>query len=192
MNLIYLLFGVALGLLLVLFAVFIYYLISNIKCIKYHEEKHCNVCKMSFPEYDYIYCPYCGTRLSLHSSDDLFKEKYENSAIHYLKIKEEYYQAIKDGLKTFELRRNDRNYHVGDLIIFKRIVYSRGEVLTKGSEMLDIYKIDYILKNVPEYGLDNDYCILSISKCFQCEKETNVEFFELEEIGGKHNEENKV
>ena len=27
-----------------------------------------------------------------------------------------------------------------------------------------LYKITYVLKDVPEYGLDKDYCILAIKK----------------------------
>lgn len=70
--------------------------------------------------------------------------------IHILKIENEYLKAIKDGLKTFELRKNDRDYQVGDLIKF--------------SKDKDIYKVTYILKDVPEYGLDSNYCILAIKK----------------------------
>lgn len=74
--------------------------------------------------------------------------------IHILKIEDKYLKAIKDGIKdgikTFELRKNDRDYQVGDLIKF--------------SKDKDIYKITYILKDVKEYGLDSNYCILSIKK----------------------------
>ena len=38
--------------------------------------------------------------------------------LHELKIKEEYWNAILRGDKTFELRKNDRDYQVGDLIHF--------------------------------------------------------------------------
>ena len=68
--------------------------------------------------------------------------------IHLLKIEDEYLKAIKDGIKTFELRKNDRDYQVGDLIKF--------------SKDKDIYRITYILKDVKEYGLDKEYCILGI------------------------------
>ena len=70
--------------------------------------------------------------------------------IHLLKIEDEYLKAIKNGIKTFELRKNDRDYQVGDLIKF--------------SKDKDIYRITYILKDVKEYGLDSNYCILAIKK----------------------------
>ena len=79
--------------------------------------------------------------------------------LHILKIKEEYFNEVIRGEKTFELRKNDRDYQVGDLIHF---------IKTDGFEYFshskNAYRITYILKNVPEYGLDKDYCILGIKK----------------------------
>ncbi|CAK3582438.1 DUF3850 domain-containing protein [Vibrio crassostreae] len=36
--------------------------------------------------------------------------------IHEVKIKAEYLNAIIDGKKTFEIRKNDRDYRVGDRV----------------------------------------------------------------------------
>ncbi len=86
--------------------------------------------------------------------------------LHELKIKHEYLIEVDMGRKTFELRKNDRDYQVGDLIRFIDIKQSNS-----GNCDCDIYidkdtlyKITYILKNVEEYGLDKDYCILAIKK----------------------------
>ncbi len=40
--------------------------------------------------------------------------------IHELKLDEEYFDDVKSGLKTFEIRKNDRNYQVGDLLALSR------------------------------------------------------------------------
>lgn len=37
-------------------------------------------------------------------------------AIHNLKIKSEHLEAIMSGVKTFEIRKNDRNFKVGDRV----------------------------------------------------------------------------
>jgi ASC-1-like (ASCH) protein len=36
--------------------------------------------------------------------------------VHDLKIWPEYFAAVVDGTKTFEVRRNDRNFRVGDIV----------------------------------------------------------------------------
>lgn len=92
--------------------------------------------------------------------------------LHELKIKHEYLLAITTGFKTFELRKNDRDYRVGDLIHFieikNRIIAVNEIGKTKEIETyIDtniLYEITYILKDVPQYGLDKDYCILGIKK----------------------------
>ena len=37
--------------------------------------------------------------------------------IHELKIKPQYYEDIKIGIKTFEIRKNDREFNLGDILI---------------------------------------------------------------------------
>lgn len=90
--------------------------------------------------------------------------------LHELKIKHEYLVEITLGNKMFELRKNDRNYQVGDLIHFIDV----GRIEPTSEDLCGIecccidentlYRITYILKDVPEYGLDKDYCILGIKK----------------------------
>ena len=93
------------------------------------------------------------------------KEK-NKMQLHELKIKEVYLEEVYFGRKTFELRKDDRGYEVGDLIKFK--VIDKEEHSEKGfDEYVDseaLYIITYILRNVPEYGLDKDYCILGIKR----------------------------
>ena len=37
--------------------------------------------------------------------------------VHELKIASEFFEAVKDGRKKFEIRKNDRNYKVGDVLM---------------------------------------------------------------------------
>ena len=74
--------------------------------------------------------------------------------IHTLKIKHKYLEDIKLGLKTFEIRKNDRDFQVGDVIQFLDI----DRALTPHP---NLYGITYLLKDIPEYGLDPAYCIYS-------------------------------
>ena len=85
--------------------------------------------------------------------------------LHELKIKHEYLVEVARGVKTFELRKNDRDYQVGDLIRFIDIRQSNNDncdyVYIDNNTL---YRITYILKDVPQYGLDKDYCILAIKR----------------------------
>lgn len=75
--------------------------------------------------------------------------------IHYLKITPEYYQQAVRGIKQFELRKDDRDYKVGDHVVLQEW---DGEKYT-GRESFHM-KIQYILRDCPEYGLKEGYCIL--------------------------------
>ena len=74
---------------------------------------------------------------------------------HDVKILPEYFKDVKSGKKHFELRRDDRNYNVGDDLHME-------EWTPEGSYTgEDIVKeITYVLRNCPEYGLMNGYCIV--------------------------------
>ena len=41
---------------------------------------------------------------------------------HELKIQPDYFKAVFMGIKTFEIRKNDRGYKVGDMLILKEWV----------------------------------------------------------------------
>ncbi|MBR3470283.1 MAG: DUF3850 domain-containing protein [Lachnospiraceae bacterium] len=72
---------------------------------------------------------------------------------HEIKIKPKYYAAVIAGMKTFELRENDRDYQVGDevkLMEWDEDGYT-GRYYT--------ITITYVLKDVPEYGLAEGFCI---------------------------------
>lgn len=40
---------------------------------------------------------------------------------HRIKIQDKFLARIQSGEKTFEIRKNDRNYQVGDFIVFLRV-----------------------------------------------------------------------
>ena len=77
--------------------------------------------------------------------------------IHKLKIKPEYYTEVEKGNKKAELRKNDRDYQIGDGIVFVVIDDKGNETKTDG-----LYIITHVLKDVSQYGLQDGYAILSI------------------------------
>ena len=68
------------------------------------------------------------------------------SATHDLKCDTEYFQAVKYGKKPFEVRNNDRDFHVGDYINLRE--YDRVKQWYTGEVILKI-KITYVLKDYP-------------------------------------------
>ena len=79
--------------------------------------------------------------------------------LHILKIKDAYFYEVISGSKTFEIRKNDRNFLSYDLIHFVDV--NNEEFLNYEN---NVYQITYVLQDVPEYGLKEDYCILGIKK----------------------------
>ena len=79
--------------------------------------------------------------------------------IHELKILPEYFNDVLSGIKTFEIRKNDRPFCNGDLLALNE--YDPNEKAYTGASCL-VY-VDYILDN-------DDYCksgyvVMSIKPC---------------------------
>jgi len=88
--------------------------------------------------------------------------------IHELKILDKYAAEVALGRKRFELRKDDRGYEVGDLIHFNVIADKPDPTLDACVFTLmnsgNLYRITYILRDVPQYGLAEGYCIFGIEK----------------------------
>ena len=76
---------------------------------------------------------------------------------HDLKCDPEYFQAVKRGDKTFEVRKNDRDFRVGDYIDLRE--YDREKQCYTGDVILKI-KITYILKDY--LALVDDFVVLGL------------------------------
>ena len=77
--------------------------------------------------------------------------------IHVLKTLPEYFQAVLDGTKPFELRRSDRPFRVGDLL---RLQEYDGTNWTGRETTVEV---TYILPG-GSYGLSGKYCILGVTR----------------------------
>jgi len=74
---------------------------------------------------------------------------------HNLKTETEYYQAIERGDKKFELRKNDRNFQVYDILYLEETVEGKYT-----GRKLGPLEIQYILEG-GKYGLPEGYCIMN-------------------------------
>lgn len=75
--------------------------------------------------------------------------------VHELKVQPIYFEQQIRGLKSFELRKDDRDYDAGDYL-FLREYYN--EKYTGREVML---KVTSVLRNAKEFGLKRGYVILS-------------------------------
>lgn len=82
--------------------------------------------------------------------------------IHELKIEPKYYEAIRTGEKTFEVRENDRDYRAGDYLALNELNDSRDGYT--GRSML--VKVTSILND--ERFCKENFVIMGITKCIIC------------------------
>lgn len=41
---------------------------------------------------------------------------------HELKIMDKYFDAVDSNIKPFEVRKNDRDFHVGDMLVLREVI----------------------------------------------------------------------
>jgi len=75
---------------------------------------------------------------------------------HRLKAETHYYQLVEQGIKTFELRVNDRDFQVGDMVTLCEVVLG----VPTGRE-LPPKEIKYILHG-GSFALPETHCILQL------------------------------
>lgn len=86
--------------------------------------------------------------------------------IHALKQHPEHFSDVISGKKLFEVRKNDRDYKVGDLLALNE--YDPETKSYTGASCL-VY-VDYILDN-PEYCKEG-YVVMSIKPCVVHKRDT--------------------
>lgn len=79
--------------------------------------------------------------------------------IHKLKVWLKYYTEISNGNKTFEIRKNDRDFKVDDFLYLQPFDNDKQEEVKIGRALA---KITYILEDAREFGLVDGYVILGL------------------------------
>lgn len=72
------------------------------------------------------------------------------------KVLPEFYREIRSHRKMFEIRKDEDNIQCGDILVLREW---DGEKYTGSRTSREV---TYILRNAPEYGLMEGYCILSL------------------------------
>ncbi len=88
-----------------------------------------------------------------------------NAMTHELKTDPEVWDDVKVGYKTFEIRLDDREYRVGDVLNLRRTQYTGREMKGEGKPLIygesQWVTVKYILHG-PAYGLAEHWVIMSI------------------------------
>lgn len=79
-------------------------------------------------------------------------------AHHELKTWPDLYESMASKIKQFDIRKNDKNFEVGDTLILKKwdpeTEKYTGNILNAN--------VDYIMFG-GQFGIEEEYCIMSIS-----------------------------
>lgn len=77
--------------------------------------------------------------------------------VHELKIRPLYFDAVNEGRKTFEIRKNDRGFQNSDLLMLREWSPEEGY----SSRSLE-FEVGYVFPLSEYFGPENDYVILSL------------------------------
>ncbi|MCL6443412.1 MAG: DUF3850 domain-containing protein, partial [Alicyclobacillus sp.] len=93
-------------------------------------------------------------------------------ATHELKIWPQYFEDVLNGSKTFEIRKNDRGYQVGDTLVLQEWVEKARELDFRPPWQERTYgeytgreckrTVTYIL-NGPAFGIEDGFCVMGLA-----------------------------
>lgn len=72
--------------------------------------------------------------------------------VHQIRVDKTFFEDIEKGIKKFTLRKNDRNYKVGDIL--EKMEFDDGKYTGRSIRQEVIYKLEDFT------GLEDGYCIL--------------------------------
>jgi hypothetical protein len=87
--------------------------------------------------------------------------------VHELKTDPEPFDDVRAGVKHFEIRRNDRDFAVGDELLLRRTEHT-GEAMAGGAPLAYTgescaVRVTHIMRG-PIYGLAAGWCVMSVER----------------------------
>ena len=99
---------------------------------------------------------------------DINGQRERNRMTHHLKTWPTYYDAVQRGEKNFEVRKNDRAFQKGDVVVLERTeADGSGHVpffdggWPPGPKDQMAFRIGFVLAG-GQFGLEPGYCVLSL------------------------------
>lgn len=123
-------------------------------------------------------------RLAAGSGEDIApaSDIVTGAATHELKIRSKFFEAVVSGKKTFEIRKNDRNFKVGDIIALNEHNSVSGYT---GESAL--FEITYVMTDT-EY-VKEGFAVLGIKRCYIHKESPLASFFKAVSERGANNAE---
>ena len=81
-------------------------------------------------------------------------------ATHVLKIRPQYLRDVVSGKKKFEVRKDDRNFQVGDILVLVEF-----DTASPCPEFNESHSLDCVVTyKLPggQFGIESGYCVLGI------------------------------
>lgn len=80
-------------------------------------------------------------------------------ATHELKTWPAYFDAVSDGTKPFELRRDDRDFSAGDILRLREYEPASGRYTGRVVEA----EVSYVVRDAPHFGLMPGFAVLGLA-----------------------------
>ncbi len=88
-------------------------------------------------------------------------EKKRGPVVHRLKTWPNFFEAVWKGLKPFEVRKNDRDFQVGDTLLLLEWVPKGNVGWVTGREIRT--RVTYVLRD-PQWGLKDGFVVLGLAR----------------------------
>lgn len=85
------------------------------------------------------------------------------ATVHKLKTLDTYFDAVKAGTKTFEVRLNDRAFQTGDVLELIRWTHTSLGMREDTGPKVVRKRITYLLQG-GQFGIEPQYCILGLGE----------------------------
>lgn len=87
-----------------------------------------------------------------------YSEFQGNGTEHELKVWPPFFQGVIDGTKSFEIRKNDRNFALGDILYLREF----NPELMRYSGRSTRRQVVYFLDSCSFAGIEKGYCVMGL------------------------------
>ena len=79
---------------------------------------------------------------------------------HFIKTWPAYFERVLEGQKEFEVRKNDRDYQVGDILVLEWFNPDKSNNIYQSPDRL-FREVTYILHG-GQFGIEHGYCVMQL------------------------------